>query len=542
MQRKIPWRHRLSTRLAAIMLSIAVLSLVIVLANLHMLRSIRSDSAAMQLTASGPARVYEMLYLGEQALITEDGAVRRNTLGQLGAVIATMEERYVLLREGDPARRIERTAHPTLLADLNERERHWRTEIRPILDRHLASPTPETMTLLAQSGRDLAQKAERSIRIYRDIQDAQLARYRALQYLLLGLIAACLIAGVLLSRRVSTRARQLAETADQITAGSLSSTAPADGKEELAVVGQAFNSMTVKLRAMLEDEQRGRARLEQLLEAVAETVNSVTSASTEILAATTQQAAGAQEQASAVTQTVATVDEVLQTSEQAAQRARTVADNSQKAAEIGSAGRSSVEDAVGVIGVVSEQSRSLAADILALAEQAQAIGEIITSVNDIAEQTNILALNAAIEASRAGEHGRGFAVVASEVKALAAQSKKATTEVRQILGQIQKATNGAVIATEKTGNSISDAVRTVTQAGETITHLAELIHSATTMAAQISASSTQQVTGMAQIHQAMRNIREVTQQNLASTRQSEHAAQDLNRMAGRLKEMLQTYT
>ena len=72
---------------------------------------------------------------------------------------------------------------------------------------------------------------------------------------------------------------------------------------------------------------------------------------------------------------------------------------------------------------------------MALAEQAQAIGEIIATVNDIADQTNILALNAAIEASRAGGQGRGFAVVAGEVKALADQSKRATQQVRQILGR-----------------------------------------------------------------------------------------------------------
>ena len=90
-----------------------------------------------------------------------------------------------------------------------------------------------------------------------------------------------------------------------------------------------------------------------------------------------------------------------------------------------------------------------AENILALAEQAQAIGEIIATVNDIAEQTNLLALNAAIEASRAGEQGKGFAVVAGEVKALADQSKKATAQVRQILGEIQKATNTAVLSTEE---------------------------------------------------------------------------------------------
>src|SRR5207253_3710370 len=108
----------------------------------------------------------------------------------------------------------------------------------------------------------------------------------------------------------------------------------------------------------------------------------------------------------------------------------------QRTQEVGKAGRKSGEDSGAALGTVREQVESTAENILALAEQAQAIGEIIATVNDIAEQTNLLALNAAIEASRAGEQGKGFSVVAGEVKVLADQSKKATAQVRQILGDI----------------------------------------------------------------------------------------------------------
>src|ERR1700730_3085204 len=88
-----------------------------------------------------------------------------------------------------------------------------------------------------------------------------------------------------------------------------------------------------------------------------------------------------------------------------------------------------------------EKVESIAENILALSEQSQRIGEIIATVNDLADQSNLLALNAAIEASRAGEQGRGFAVVATEIRNLAEQSKAATAQVRTILGDIQRATN-----------------------------------------------------------------------------------------------------
>jgi methyl-accepting chemotaxis protein len=267
-------------------------------------------------------------------------------------------------------------------------------------------------------------------------------------------------------------------------------------------------------------------------------VEALASASSEILAGTTQQATGMREHSSAVSETVSTVDEVLQTSEQAVQRAMAVSESSQRAAEVGQAGRKAVEESVAAMGTVKEQTGSIADSILTLAEQAQAIGEIITAVSDVAEQINLLSLNAAIEASRAGEHGRGFTVVANEVKALAEQSKKATTQVRQILGEIQKSTNAAVIVTEQGSKSVNDAIKTVNQAGATIRMLADVVSEAAQAAAQIAASSGQQATGMRQIHQAMQNIGQVSAQHLAATNQSEQAAKNLNVLGGDLKKMV----
>src|SRR5690606_31027164 len=216
-----------------------------------------------------------------------------------------------------------------------------------------------------------------------------------------------------------------------------------------------------------------------------------------------------------------------------------VSESSQRVLEAGTAGRHAVEETIAVLDSVKQWSESMAESILELAEQAQAIGEIISTVNEIAEQTNLLALNAAIEASRAGEHGKGFAVVAAEVKTLAEQSKRATAQVRQILGDIQKATNSAVLATEEGTRSVSSAIKVAAQAGDTIRVLANSVSEASETAAQIASTSEQQVTGMTQIHQAMKNIDAVTNQNLTATRQTEHAAQDLNRLGSRLKEMLQ---
>ncbi|MEA3245904.1 MAG: methyl-accepting chemotaxis protein, partial [Gemmatimonadota bacterium] len=202
-----------------------------------------------------------------------------------------------------------------------------------------------------------------------------------------------------------------------------------------------------------------------------ETSAVLASGSAEILAATTQQASGTAETSTAVSETVTTLEEVSQTAAQAAQRAKDVADRAGRAADVGKAGRQAIEASEAGVQGVRTQVESIAASILALAEQAQAIGEIIASVNDVAEQTNLLALNASVEAARAGEHGRGFAVVAGEIRTLASESKKATVQVRQILGEIQRATGSAVMTTEQGTKHAAAVSAQVKEAGETIRRL-----------------------------------------------------------------------
>jgi len=304
--------------------------------------------------------------------------------------------------------------------------------------------------------------------------------------------------------------------------------------------GQLIGYSKVARDLMLERQQE-EERKNQLIVTLRDTSLQLASGVSQILVTSTQQAASATETSAAVRQTVATVDEVLQTSEQAASRARSVAEMAQKTAEIGRVGRRAVEDSTAGMEVVKEQVEALAESILALADQAQAIGEIIASVNDIAEQTNLLALNASIEAARAGEHGRGFAVVASEVKALADQSKKATAQVRQLLGEIQKATNAAVMATEDGTKSVMAAMKLVTQAGEGIRALAEALEASAQAATQIVASAGQQAMGVTQIHQAMKNIDAAATQTVQTTKSTERVVADLNTAGSQLKTLLASY-
>ena len=219
---------------------------------------------------------------------------------------------------------------------------------------------------------------------------------------------------------------------------------------------------------------------------------------------------------------------------QGAQRAKGVGEAVQRGLEIGHAGRKAVGDSIIGLDRLKEQVESTAENILMLAEHAQLIGEIISTVNDIAEQTNMLALNAAIEASRAGEHGKGFSVVAAEVKTLADQSKRATAQVRQILGEIQRATSTAVLSTEEVTKGVATAIKSGHQSGHTINSLADTLADAALASTQIVASAGQQAVGMQQINQAMKSLDQVARQNLAALQQAEQAALNLNALGSQL--------
>ena len=276
-------------------------------------------------------------------------------------------------------------------------------------------------------------------------------------------------------------------------------------------------------------------RLKQILREISEGISVLASATSEIMASTVQVASGATETAVAVSETSSTVEEVKQTAQVASLKARSVSEAAQKAVQTAQDGRRAVEESVAGMGRIQEQVEVIAGSIVKLSEQSQTIGEIITTVNDLAEQSNLLAVNAAIEAAKAGEQGKGFAVVAQEVRSLAEQSKEATAQVRMILGDIQKAANAAVLATEQGSKAVEAGVKQSREAGEAIRQMGESIEESAQAALQIAASSQQQLTGMDQVALAMENIKQASEQNVAGSRQVEATVQNLHELGQKLK-------
>jgi len=344
---------------------------------------------------------------------------------------------------------------------------------------------------------------------------------------LAGVVYSVMMA-VHLTRTFCSPLEKLTEVTQRVADGDLTVAIDAPkGNDEVARLARSFQEMLVSQREVV-------SRLK-------DAVSSLTNSTREINDATTQQSATGSEQAGAVAETTATVDQVNEAFGRTSQMIQSVTDLSARAVDVSHAGQTAVDDNVNGMREVNEKMESIADNIMALSEKTQLIGEIISTVNDISEQSKFLALNASIEAARAGEHGRGFAVVAMEVRNLAEQSKQATTQIRDILIDIQNATNSAVMVTEEGSRRVQYGMELANQTGTAIQELAEAVTESAQAAERIAASVREQTIGMSQITTAMNQINQAAAHNLAGTKQVETAARDLRAEGNQLKEVVDRY-
>ncbi len=347
-----------------------------------------------------------------------------------------------------------------------------------------------------------------------------------------GIGGVALLAGVLLTYALASTIAEplnrIAGTAARVAAGNLVlDLAPAQRSDEVGRLTQAFFQLTGTLRGQIRDLVEG--------------ITVLGSSASEISTSTSQLASSAAETAAAVSQTSSTVEEVKQTAQVSSQKARLVSEAAQRVAQVSDGGRQATDETAALMDRIQGQMEAIAESMVRLSEQSAAVGQIVATVEDLAAQSKLLAVNASIEAAKAGEHGKGFAVVALEVKSLAEQSRQATGQVRALLSDIQKAAGAAVLATEQGSRAVEAGVQQSRQAGQAIQTLAGGVADAAQAAAQIAASSQQQLVGVDQVASAMANIRQASAQNVDSARQLEGAAHNIKSLGETLKQLTESY-
>jgi methyl-accepting chemotaxis protein len=300
-----------------------------------------------------------------------------------------------------------------------------------------------------------------------------------------------------------------------------------DGKDEIAKLSAAFNRFTDKT--------------EQIIIKVSQTSSQLATAAEELSCTTaqthdtvSQQQSETQQVATAVTEMAATVKEIAESAERAADSAHT-------ADEEALTGKNMVVEVTDAIGNLAGEMDSASDVINQLAKKSENIGTVLDVIRGIAEQTSLLALNAAIEAARAGEQGRGFAVVADEVRNLASRTQEATTEIREMIEQLQAGTKSAVDVIHRSSETTQ---ATVEKARNTTGSLDQIVSSVNLISdrnIQIASASEEQSAVAHEIDRSVVQISQLTEQTFMASEQISQATAELSRLGESLQEMISSF-
>jgi twitching motility protein PilJ len=193
-----------------------------------------------------------------------------------------------------------------------------------------------------------------------------------------------------------------------------------------------------------------------------------------------------------------------------------------------------VQNTIGGMDTIREQIQETSKRIKRLGESSQEIGDIVSLINDISDQTNILALNAAIQASMAGDAGRGFAVVADEVQRLAERSGAATKQIEALVKTIQSDTQEAVLSMEQTTAEVVRGARLAEDAGVALEEIESVSKNLAALIQNISNAARQQASSAGHVSNTMNIIQEITSQTSAGTTAT---AQSIGKLAGITNEL-----
>ncbi|MGA3008781.1 MAG: methyl-accepting chemotaxis protein [Terracidiphilus sp.] len=425
-----------------------------------------------------------MLHINEPALVAEN---EKNSFEYIGKMRSDIEmaEKGARSKESQDVLAIMRDELPGYEKGHHDIYQH-------IEARDLAG-TQAALTSVTESAKPLFDAAAKAIDIKKSHAqekfDVSNTSYQSARTLMVSAIGISLLLGIILSifiaRSFSVPLGQAVVALERVAGGDLTASLNVGTHDEVGRMATALNGAVERLNSTMQE--------------VADNAANASSSSQQLAAASEAIASGAQEQA-------ASLEETSSSLEQISAAVRMSAENALKASDLASGSRQSADR--------GQESTSAVAAMADISAASAKISDIISTVDEIAFQTNLLAVNAAVEAARAGDEGRGFAVVASEVRSLAQRSASAAKEIKGL---------------------IQDSLRKVDRGSELVNRVTKLV-------GEIAHTSAEQSAGIEQVNTAMTQMDQVTQSNSAQTEELSATAESLSEQAAHLLELISTFT
>jgi len=431
--------------------------------------------------------------------LTIDNRVQQGRMDALDPLINQRLARFVYLSSVRQERGL-----PAVLLDMKE-----------TTTLEITAEIMNLLTLIENEEHTLLNARERTV---------DLRAHSVRQIILYGTLSCfAVLASLGITTRLSIRRRLtgLQQLVTSVKEGDLTLRSARESGDEMGALAQGLNEIVARLRNMATQTRLATSNL--------------TAATVEILASAREQSNVTQEQMAAYRETNSTMQQVSQSGLQISEKAKQVTISAEAVSLANTTGVDAVQKANQTVEAIHEQAEAVAQNIVALSEKTQMVGDILATVNDIAEQSHLLALNAAIEAAAAGEHGRTFSVVAGEIKNLADQSKAATVKVKTILGDIQKEINTSVMLTEEAVKRVDVGRHQADVAAFAIRNMTTNIDQSVQAFQQIVAGTNQQQIGFENVMQAMKDLSLGSEQAASSNRQTENAVANLNNVGTQLQ-------
>lgn len=311
---------------------------------------------------------------------------------------------------------------------------------------------------------------------------------------------------------------------EKAAGGDLSVRADASGGGEFARLAASFNTMMTDMNKAMRQ-----------FFSVADTVRD----SVVMVRATTDAMASAAEDVAVQATTIATASEEMSaTSGDIARNCLYAAESAQKATEQTHSGSQLVQSSSRLMENIAQRVNVSSQTVEGLGQRSDQIGAIVSTIQDIADQTNLLALNAAIEAARAGEQGRGFAVVADEVRALAERTTKATKEIAAMIKAIQNETQSAVSSMSEGVDEVKRGTAETARSGEALEDILNKINELTVQISQVATAAEEQTATTQEITNNIQMITDVVNRNVENAHSTTQATTTLAREVDNLHELV----